>query len=133
MTISSTPQNRFLTNHLDSTGIIVRRTNKTVKDILPNVLRQRDIERKLQYGELTPDEYNDELSTLQTEQSRPAEETSMLEEIGAFDSLRVWDHDAAPDEFENPYIKGVMEWLNLARRVSPFCLMWVKLHSGILN
>ena len=43
---------------------------------------------------------------------------NMLEEQATFDSIVVWDHEVVPDESNDPYVKGLVEWMAIAEQVS---------------
>lgn len=45
-------------------------------------------------------------------------EVSLLEEVAQFDEVVVWGHDALPNELEDPYARGLREWIAFARVVS---------------
>ncbi|KAK5006328.1 hypothetical protein LTR39_005690 [Cryomyces antarcticus] len=40
-----------------------------------------------------------------------------MEENASFEEIVVWDHGAMPAETEDPYSKGVQEWIALAEAV----------------
>ncbi|KAL2356805.1 putative ribonuclease H2 subunit C [Cryomyces antarcticus] len=42
------------------------------------------------------------------------EEVLLMEENASFEEIVVWDHGAMPAETEDPYSKGVQEWIALA-------------------
>jgi len=46
-----------------------------------------------------------------------------MEEVGSFDHITLWDHDALPDEKENFFARGVNEWVAFAESVSLSSLM----------
>ncbi|EKG13440.1 Ribonuclease H2 subunit C [Macrophomina phaseolina MS6] len=41
----------------------------------------------------------------------------VMEEIGEFDEVVIWGHEVAPDETEDPYSKGISEWIAFAEAV----------------
>ena len=45
-------------------------------------------------------------------------EVKIAEQAGLFDEFVVWGHDAAPQEMEDPYLKGINEWIGFAEAVS---------------
>lgn len=45
------------------------------------------------------------------------EATTALDEVTDFDSFTVWGHEALPDEKENPFARGVAEWIKFAEAV----------------
>ena len=46
------------------------------------------------------------------------EEVKVLPQIASFDRFTVWAHEAAPATAEDPYVKGVEEWMAFAQAVS---------------
>jgi ribonuclease H2 subunit C len=46
------------------------------------------------------------------------EETFATEEIATFDSIMVWNHETVPDANEDPYVKGMEEWMGMSEAVS---------------
>ena len=46
------------------------------------------------------------------------EPVNILEEQATFDSIVVWDHEVVPDESNDPYVKGIEEWVAFAEQVS---------------
>lgn len=57
------------------------------------------------YGSVTEDMDNE-----------PKEPVKVLEEQSTFDEFMVWDHEAVPAA-DDPFVKGVEEWLKLAEAV----------------
>ena len=47
----------------------------------------------------------------------PEEETGSLEEVGSFDEVVVWGHESVA-EADDPFVKGMDEWINFAEAVS---------------
>ena len=47
------------------------------------------------------------------------EPTKILEEIGSFDSIVVWDHEKMPEK-DDPFIKAVEEWIGFAEAMHSF-------------
>lgn len=45
-------------------------------------------------------------------------EVRVMEEVGEFDEVVVWGHEVAPDGNEDPYSKGIGEWLSFSEAVS---------------
>lgn len=41
-------------------------------------------------------------------------EVRVMEEVGEFDEVVVWGHEVAPDGNEDPYSKGIGEWLSFS-------------------
>ena len=52
------------------------------------------------------------------EEEATTDEVSLLEEVASFDEVVVWGHDALPDELEDPYVRGLREWIAFAQVVS---------------
>lgn len=44
-------------------------------------------------------------------------EVKIAEEVGEWDSIMVWGHEAVMDE-EDPYVRGVEEWVGFSAAVS---------------
>ncbi|KAK8236015.1 ribonuclease H2, subunit C [Phyllosticta capitalensis] len=42
-------------------------------------------------------------------------EIRVIEEVGQFDRVVVWGHESVPDEAEDPYSRGLTEWLSFAQ------------------
>lgn len=42
-------------------------------------------------------------------------EVRVVEEVGRFDRVVVWGHESVPDEAEDPYSRGLTEWLAFAQ------------------
>lgn len=49
-------------------------------------------------------------------ENEPEEPVKVLEEQRTFDGFVVWDHEAVPAA-DDPFVKGVEEWLKLAEAV----------------
>ncbi|KAK7509062.1 ribonuclease H2, subunit C [Phyllosticta citriasiana] len=49
------------------------------------------------------------------EQDEDAVEVRVVEEVGQFDRVVVWGHENEPDETEDPYSRGLTEWLAFAQ------------------
>jgi len=47
------------------------------------------------------------------EEEEEVVETKVLEEVGTFDAVEVWGHEALVDEGD-PYVRGVEEWIGFA-------------------
>jgi hypothetical protein len=45
-------------------------------------------------------------------------ETFVGEKLGSFEHFTVWNHEALPDGGDDPYIKGLDEWIPFAEAVS---------------
>ncbi|KAK8250199.1 ribonuclease H2, subunit C [Phyllosticta capitalensis] len=41
-------------------------------------------------------------------------EIRVIDEVGQFDRVVVWGHESVPDEAEDPYSRGLTEWLSFA-------------------
>ena len=50
------------------------------------------------------------------ENEKPAE-VKLAEEVGSFDEITVWSHESMPLETDDPYLKGVQEWMAFAKAV----------------
>ena len=49
-------------------------------------------------------------------EGEPEEPVKIFEKQATFDEFLVWDHEAVP-AVDDPYVKGVEEWLKLAEAV----------------
>lgn len=47
------------------------------------------------------------------------EEMQVVEQVAAFDHVVVWNHEVLPDPLEDPYSKGITEWIGFADAVCP--------------
>lgn len=52
------------------------------------------------------------------EEADVSEDTFAVEEVSTFDSVMIWNHETVPESSEDPYIKGVEEWIGMAEAVS---------------
>ena len=50
------------------------------------------------------------------EDEEPAE-AKLAEEVGSFDEITIWSHESMPLETDDPYLKGVQEWMAFAKAV----------------
>lgn len=74
------------------------------EDVLPSAQKNYRVE---------PDDMQDE----------PEEPVKVLQKQGAFDELMVWGHESMPAA-NDPFVKGVEEWVKLAEAVSEvFCFL----------
>lgn len=74
------------------------------EDVLPSAQKSNRVE---------PDDMQDE----------PEEPVKVLQKQGAFDELMVWGHESMPAA-NDPFVKGVEEWVKLAEAVSEvFCFL----------
>ena len=53
------------------------------------------------------------------DESEETEPIKILEEIGSFDSIVVWDHEKMPEK-DDPFIKAVEEWIGFAEAMHSF-------------
>lgn len=44
--------------------------------------------------------------------------TKVVVQEGSFDKIVVWRHDERPDGIEDQYIRGISEWIGMAKAVS---------------
>lgn len=45
-------------------------------------------------------------------------EVGIMEELAGFDEVMVWGHEVVVDEKEDPYARGIQEWMKFADAVS---------------
>ena len=43
-----------------------------------------------------------------------------MEEFATFEDITVWGHETVPDDAENPYARGIEEWIQFAQAVGLF-------------
>lgn len=78
-------------------------------------------ELECQRHHLSPAEYTQEQEALRAaaeQGSFDGGEVTILQELGTFHSLLVWGHDELPQPTEDPYTRGIEEWLSFAQAVS---------------
>ena len=80
-------------------GVVLEKSGKTLPHVQP---------RQLEEG-------NDEDDDMQEEQP---EEVQIMKEIASFDKIAVWGHEFVPLDAEDPYSKGIEEWMSFATAVS---------------
>ena len=54
---------------------------------------------------------------IEDDDAEPEEPIKILEKQATFGDFMVWDHEAVPAA-DDPYVKGVEEWVKLAKVVS---------------
>lgn len=92
-------------------GIIIKKTGKTrLERPVLDAAAAEDEEGTAEDEERGEDACDVQAAELQ--------EVSMLEEVGEFAELMVWGHDAVPDALDDPYMRGVREWVAFAGDVS---------------
>jgi len=84
-----------------SSGAIIQKTN----ELLPQRAKSQP---QMDEDDLSADEGQD-----------VPQEVVIMQEAASFDKLTIWGHEAVPSESEDPYIKGVQEWIQCASSVSP--------------
>jgi ribonuclease H2 subunit C len=52
------------------------------------------------------------------EADEPPVETKLVEQVATFDEVMIWGHESTADATENPYSKGLGEWISFAEAVS---------------
>jgi len=84
----------------------VRKTDRTIEESAPE-------------DDLSDEVPDDEESTLNMDETetKPVN-TEVMEEMASFDHITLWDHDTLPDVKDNPYARGVEEWIEFASAVS---------------
>ena len=50
------------------------------------------------------------------EDEKPAE-VKLAEEVSSFDEITIWSQESMPLEADDPYLKGVQEWMAFAKAV----------------
>ncbi len=47
-------------------------------------------------------------------------ETTTMEEFATFEDITIWGHETVPEDADNPYAKGIQEWIEFAQAVGLF-------------
>jgi hypothetical protein len=55
------------------------------------------------------------------EEDKPLVETKIVEERATFNEVMIWGHETTADATDDPYTKGMEEWISFAEAVSPIC------------
>lgn len=59
------------------------------------------------------------------------EQVNILEETNTFDDIVIWGHETLPDDMDDPYVKGIEEWIPFAEAVSEIdIILWLLLMEG---
>lgn len=75
----------------------------------------RKTERLIEEPTLEEDTPENDEDVVETE-TMPAR-TAVMEEVASFDSITLWGHDALPDDGDDPYARGIEEWIAFATAV----------------
>lgn len=59
---------------------------------------------------------DDDLSVAD-EVGEPLDEAVAMDEVATFDGFTVWGHEALPDQKDNPFVRGLAEWVKFADAV----------------
>ncbi|KAI9836615.1 MAG: hypothetical protein M1819_001249 [Sarea resinae] len=51
------------------------------------------------------------------EDEQDVEEVQILQESGSFSEILVWGHEAEAEDENDPYLKGMQEWISFAETV----------------
>lgn len=52
------------------------------------------------------------------DESEVQEAPTVIAQIGHFDNIVIWGHETMPNSDQDPYAKGIQEWMALANSVS---------------
>ena len=85
-------------------GVIVKSANEETDAV------KEKRERRGREGE--------ELEEEDEERGEELEEVDALEEVASFDNIVLWGHESLV-EGDDPFVKGVEEWIGFAEAVSP--------------
>jgi len=85
-------------------GVVLKKTGRTVVQRMGGGSDGADGEA----GSLEDDE----------DETENNEELQVVEQVAAFDHVMVWNHEILPDPLEDPYSKGITEWIGFADAVS---------------
>ena len=58
-----------------------------------------------------------------TEDDEQLMESKIVHEMATFDEITVWGHETLPEAVDDPYSKGIDEWIKLAHAVSQRSLL----------
>lgn len=56
------------------------------------------------------------------EDDAPPESVGVMNDVAAVDGITIWGHGALPDLGDDPYARGIQEWVAFAQAVSPLFL-----------
>jgi ribonuclease H2 subunit C len=59
----------------------------------------------------------------EVEEDEPIAETKIIEERATFEEVMIWGHEHTADTTEDPYMKGMEEWISFAEAVSVVCCL----------
>lgn len=83
------------------TGAVLEKTSEVVVPVKPSLpLSPREEEEEEDFGE-----------------DEPEEEVKVMQELASFDHITVWGHEVVPGDADNPYLKGIEEWMAFAKAV----------------
>jgi len=89
-------------------GVVLKKTGRTV---VQRVGGGSD-EAQHRAGPMMEEEEEDEDEGLEDN-----EELQVVKQVAAFDHVVVWNHETLPDPLEDPYSKGITEWIGFADAV----------------
>ena len=98
-------------------GVILSKTDRVLTLLGPSraeELRKME-ERRLGYGDDDEDVEEDDDDVMGS--SRQVD-VRIMEELGRFDEVVVFGHEALPDEAEDVHVRGLREWIGFAEAVS---------------
>lgn len=100
-------------------GALLHKTNRVIKD--DTVGKEAVEELESQRDSMIDTSYEAEKYALRRAlQSGELDggEMTVMEESGSFQSVTVWGHESTPKTGEDPYIRGIKEWMSFAAAVS---------------
>jgi len=47
-------------------------------------------------------------------------EVKVMEEMSEFEDMMVWGHESLPNDEQDPYVRGMEEWIQFSQQVCSF-------------
>ena len=101
-------------------GVIVQKTDK----VLPAPHEAATVNANIPSKVSEEDDQDEE-----RDEDEPLQEVKVMDEIGDFKKIMVWGHESLPVETEDPYLRGLQEWMNFSSAVSRKCAMRTRQHT----
>ena len=71
-------------------------------------------DRILPRKDTTQDSMNEE------EDAEEEPEVKVMEEMSEFEDMMVWGHESLPNDEQDPYVRGMEEWIQFSQQVCSF-------------
>lgn len=75
---------------------------------------------------------HDEQDEAEDEDEEAPEDVRVVQEIASFNNITVWGHESIPSSTEDPYSKGIEEWMTFAQSVRKplmISLIWLLMEA----